>query len=95
MYRDVGVGLLLAVCALSGWAQVVAPAQSIDATVRLDGERLITHQGEYVPMRWVPPVIGPSLIQSERRKQRVGEIEELLYQTPRAPDAGGEFCDPK
>jgi hypothetical protein len=43
----------------------------------VDGPVVITHHGEYVPTRWVPPVIGPSLIQAETRKQYAELINEM------------------
>ena len=42
------------------------------------GPTTIVHHGEYVPMRWVPPVVGPALIESETRKQYVELITEMV-----------------
>ena len=55
--------------------------KSYEFTTRLGGEPAgpitITHHGEYVPLRWVPPIIGPSLIESETRKQYTELIAEM------------------
>ena len=43
-----------------------------------DGSTIIRNHGEYVPNRWVPPVVGPAMIEAETRKQ-YGEIRaEIL-----------------
>jgi len=60
------------------------------------GQVRIVNQGRYTPKIWVPPVIGPALIEAETRKQ-FGEIRaEMLrrskLQAPAAqvrPSAGG------
>ena len=55
--------------------------KSYEFTTRLAGEAAgpvaIAHHGEYVPLRWVPPVIGPALIESETRKQYGELIAEM------------------
>jgi len=55
--------------------------KSYEFTTRLhagaNGHTVITHHGEYVPMRWVPPVIGPTLIEEETRKQYTELIAEM------------------
>ncbi|MEP7301014.1 MAG: SRPBCC family protein [Caldimonas sp.] len=38
---------------------------------------LITHHGEYVPKSWLPPVIGPAIIESETRKQYQQFVAEI------------------
>lgn len=56
--------------------------KSYEFTTRLSAEPdgnvvVISHHGEYVPNRWVPPLIGPSLIESETRKQYGELIAEM------------------
>ncbi len=43
-----------------------------------DGTVLITHHGEYVPTSWVPPVVGPAMIETETRKQYLELTTEML-----------------
>ncbi|MEO7116251.1 MAG: SRPBCC family protein [Caldimonas sp.] len=41
----------------------------------------IVHHGEYVPTKWLPPMIGPSVIERETRRQYqefVAEIERRM-----------------
>ncbi|WP_082541818.1 MULTISPECIES: SRPBCC family protein [unclassified Rhizobacter] len=61
--------------------------KSYEATTRLiveDGGRTrIAFHGEYVPNRWVPPGIGPSLIRSETGKQ----YDELIAEIRRRKNA--------
>ena len=45
----------------------------------------ISHHGEYVPTRWVPPGIGPALIKTETTKQ----YEELIAEMLRREHAAG------
>lgn len=48
----------------------------------------IVHHGEYVPTTWVPPVVGPAMIESETRKQYGELIAEIVRRqngTPRTP----------
>jgi Polyketide cyclase / dehydrase and lipid transport len=56
--------------------------KSYEFTTRLDdgapGGIAIVHHGEYVPTTWVPPVIGPAMIESETRKQYTQLIVEIL-----------------
>jgi hypothetical protein len=63
--------------------------KSYEFTTRLhgepDGRTTITHHGEYVPLRWVPPVIGPSLIEAETRKQYAELIAEMLRRAGGVP----------
>lgn len=42
------------------------------------GTTIIVHHGEYVPTTWVPPVIGPALIEAETRKQFAELTTEVL-----------------
>jgi uncharacterized protein YndB with AHSA1/START domain len=55
--------------------------KSYEATTRLTtedgGHTRIAFHGEYVPNRWVPPGIGPSLIKSETGKQYDELIAEI------------------
>ena len=41
----------------------------------------VTHHGEYVPLTWVPPGIGPSLIRAETQKQFEEMIAEMMLRT--------------
>lgn len=50
-------------------------------TTRIAGDGAhtrISHHGEYVPNRWVPPGIGPALIKAETTKQYEELIAEML-----------------
>ena len=49
------------------------------------GPTTIVHHGEYVPTRWVPPVIGPTLIETETRKQYAELIAEMLKREATEP----------
>ncbi|MBS0445167.1 MAG: hypothetical protein JSR59_04365 [Proteobacteria bacterium] len=55
--------------------------RSYDFETRLlrdaSGHLTLRHHGEYVPDRWVPPVIGPALIETEVRKQYEEFIAEM------------------
>ena len=62
-----------------------------DFTTRVqekDGGTLITHHGEYVPKSWLPPAIGPAIIQELAKKQYEEMIAEMLRRTA-ARNAGG------
>ena len=39
---------------------------------------LLVHHGEYVPNVWVPPVVGPAMIESETRQQYEELTAEML-----------------
>jgi len=56
--------------------------KSYEATTRLaapdSAHTLISFHGEYVPNRWVPPGLGPSLIKSETGRQYEELIAEVL-----------------
>jgi len=49
------------------------PAEFVTRIEERDGVTHVTHTGSYTPSMWVPPGIGPSLIEAETRKQ-YGEI---------------------
>ena len=55
--------------------------KSYEFTTRLvddaPGGIAIQHHGEYVPTTWVPPVIGPAMIETETRKQYTQLIAEM------------------
>jgi ribosome-associated toxin RatA of RatAB toxin-antitoxin module len=51
---------------------------STRVTDDLPGTVKIVHHGEYMPNRWVPPVVGPAMIQSETHKQYTEFIAEML-----------------
>ena len=63
--------------------------------VEIDGRIHIVNIGRYTPNVWVPPLIGPALIQAETQKQ-FGEIRtEILRRFAAArPQAAGERPDP-
>jgi hypothetical protein len=42
------------------------------------GATTVVHHGEYEPTTWVPPVIGPALIEAETRKQYTELLAEML-----------------
>ena len=43
----------------------------------------ILHTGKYTPSMWVPPIVGPSLIEQETRKQ-YGEIRNEILRRAKA-----------
>lgn len=47
----------------------------------------IVNEGEYIPELWVPPIIGPALIEAETRKQWQ-ELREEMLRRQAAPAAG-------
>ena len=51
--------------------------------VEADGVVHIVHSGRYTPKVWVPPLIGPALIQAETRKQYVEIRDEILRRSER------------
>jgi hypothetical protein len=54
------------------------PATFVTRIEERDGMTHVMHTGSYTPSMWVPPGIGPSLIETETRKQ-YGEIRtEIL-----------------
>jgi hypothetical protein len=57
------------------------PAEFVTRVEERDGIVHLTHTGQYTPSMWVPPGIGPALIEAETRKQ-YGEIRrEILRRT--------------
>jgi hypothetical protein len=52
-----------------------------------DGGTLITHHGEYVPKSWLPPMIGPAVIQGQTEKQYAEMIAEMLRRKSARTDA--------
>ena len=56
--------------------------KSYEFTTRLIGDAAgpttIVHHGEYAPNAWVPPVVGPAMIETETRKQYAELIAEML-----------------
>ena len=52
-----------------------------------DGATVITHHGEYVPKSWLPPAIGPAIIQELTKKQYEEMIGEMLRR--KSAQAGG------
>jgi hypothetical protein len=56
-------------------------SKSYEFTTRLidgTGDTLrIVHHGEYVPKRWVPPIVGPAMIETETRKQYADLLAEM------------------
>lgn len=54
------------------------------------GAVTIVHHGEYVPTTWVPPVVGPALIESETRKQYAELIAEILRRQNDEKPAGAK-----
>jgi len=63
--------------------------------VEMDGRIHIVNVGRYTPNVWVPPLIGPALIEAETQKQ-FGEIRtEILRRTAAArPQVEAERFDP-
>lgn len=54
--------------------------KSYVSTTRLVEERSgvrIAYHGEYVPKSWIPPIIGPAVIESQSRKQYGQYIDEM------------------
>ena len=72
--------------------------KSYEATTRLTaqdgGHTLIAFHGEYVPNRWVPPGIGPSLIKSETGKQYDELIAEIHRRQGAAPHPAAPASSP-
>jgi hypothetical protein len=58
------------------------PAEFTTRIDDVDGKLHIVHTGRYTPSIWVPPLLGPALIEAETRKQ-YGEIrDEILRRKP-------------
>ena len=55
--------------------------KSYDSSTRLHsegGRTTIVSHGEYVPTAWIPPMIGPSMIEAEIRRQYQALTAEML-----------------
>jgi uncharacterized membrane protein len=63
--------------------------------VEIDGRIHVMNVGHYTPNIWVPPLIGPAVIEAETQKQ-FGEIRtEILRRTAAArPQAAGDRPEP-
>jgi len=44
----------------------------------------ISHHGEYVPKRWLPPLVGPAVIESETKKQYGEFVAEIARRSAAA-----------
>jgi hypothetical protein len=51
--------------------------------VEVDGLVHIVNSGRYTPKMWVPPVVGPALIEAETRKQFAEIRTEILRRSER------------
>ena len=51
------------------------------------GGATITHHGEYVPKAWLPPLVGPAVVESETRKQYREFIAEIERRAAAEKDA--------
>ncbi len=54
------------------------PYESTTRLVEEPSGTLIVHHGEYVPTEWMPPLIGPAIIESQTRKQYEEFIAEIM-----------------
>ena len=45
--------------------------------VEVGGKTRLVHHGEYEPKRWIPPMIGPSVIASETRRHYAQMLAEM------------------
>lgn len=66
---------------------ITGDAMPAEFTTRIEernGKVHILHTGKYTPNVWVPPVVGPSLIQQETRRQ-YGEIREEMLRRVAGP----------
>ena len=59
------------------------PAEFVTRIEERDGELHILHSGNYTPNMWVPPGIGPALIESETRRQYANIRNEVLRRAAR------------
>jgi len=50
------------------------------------GGTRVRHHGEYVPKKWLPPLIGPAVIERETRKQ----YQEFAAEVERRSAADGQ-----
>jgi hypothetical protein len=53
------------------------PAEFITKIEERSGKLYIVHTGKYTPKTWIPPMVGPMLIEDETRKQ-YGEIRDEI-----------------
>jgi hypothetical protein len=60
------------------------PATFVTRIEERDGELHIVHTGNYTPSMWVPPGIGPALIEAETRRQYADIRNEILRRAARA-----------
>lgn len=58
------------------------PAEFVTGIEERGGKVHIIHTGKYTPKTWVPPGIGPMLIEDETRKQ-YGEIRDEIVRRSR------------
>ncbi len=59
------------------------PAEFLTRIEERDGRLHVVHTGKYTPKMWVPPGVGPMLIEDETRKQ-YGEIRDEILRRSRA-----------
>ena len=55
----------------------------------VDGHVRVRHHGEYVPRRWLPPLIGAVMIESETKKQYAQFVAEVMRRAAEKPPARG------
>ncbi|MFO1412879.1 MAG: SRPBCC family protein [Burkholderiales bacterium] len=67
------------------------PAEFVTRIEERDGQVHVVHHGHYTPSVWVPPGIGPAIIESETRKQYAEIRAEIERRTSSAKGvrAGG------
>jgi hypothetical protein len=58
------------------------PAEFTTRIEDRDGKLHIVHTGKYTPKTWIPPMVGPMLIEDETRKQ-YGEIRDEIVRRSR------------
>ncbi len=59
---------------------VSGDSESFSSTTRLDDQSSfvkVFHHGEHLPKKWLPPLIGPAVIEVETRKQYQQFIAEI------------------
>ncbi|MFO1271457.1 MAG: SRPBCC family protein [Rubrivivax sp.] len=64
--------------------------KSFDTVTRLTeegGDTVIAYRGEYIPNAWVPPMLGPSVIAGETKRQYGQLLAEVLRRHAAAPAA--------
>lgn len=62
------------------------PAEFVTRIEERDGQVHVVHTGHYTPSIWVPPGIGPAIIEAETRRQ-YGEIRSEIERRASAKDA--------